>query len=174
VTADFTRVYETGLPYVWNCLRRFGVPERDLEDRVHDVFEVVHRRLDDYDETRPILPWLGGIAVRVAARHRRRAHAKREVQQELEPMDTRPDPEAAALSTEARDLVMRALNRLDQDQRTVFVLHELQGHSIPEVASMVDIPLNTAYSRLRLAREQFTKAARRLQARPHSGHEARS
>jgi RNA polymerase sigma-70 factor (ECF subfamily) len=42
------------------------------------------------------------------------------------------------------------------------VLHELNGHSIPEVAEAVGVPLNTAYSRLRVARAEFAEEAQRL------------
>jgi RNA polymerase sigma-70 factor (ECF subfamily) len=44
-------------------------------------------------------------------------------------------------------------------------LHDVEGHSIPDVASTLGIPLNTAYSRLRLAREQFAKSMQRLRSR---------
>jgi len=67
------------IPYVWKTLRRLGVPPQDLEDLVHDLFVVVHRHLGDYDPTRPVRPWLFGIAVRIVADFRRSARNVREV-----------------------------------------------------------------------------------------------
>ena len=62
----FVDVYGAELPFVWRTLWRLGVPDRDLEDVAHDVFVVVHRKLVDYDPTRPLKPWLFGICFRVA------------------------------------------------------------------------------------------------------------
>lgn len=62
----------------------------------------------------------------------------------------------------ARDVVMEALQSVQMDRRAIFVLSELDGHAMPEIAETLSIPLNTVYSRLRLARETFTAAARRI------------
>jgi len=49
---------------------------------------------------------------------------------------------------------------MDEDKRIVFALVELEQLSVPEVARMLDLNLNTAYSRLRLARHAFELAVR--------------
>jgi RNA polymerase sigma-70 factor (ECF subfamily) len=51
---------------------------------------------------------------------------------------------------------------LDVDTRTVFVLTELEGFTTPEIAGMLDVPLGTAASRLRRAREKFQSMAREI------------
>jgi RNA polymerase sigma-70 factor (ECF subfamily) len=56
---------------------------------------------------------------------------------------------------------MEALDRLDFDRRVVLVMHDLDEISVPEIAAMLEIPLNTAYSRLRLARVDVVAAVRR-------------
>ena len=50
----------------------------------------------------------------------------------------------------------------------MFVMHELDGHAAPEIADAMGIPLNTAYSRLRLARQDFAAAIKRIHA-PEGG-----
>jgi len=46
VTAvSFDAIYEEQFNYVWNCVRRLGVPEKDLEDACHDVFVAVYKHL---------------------------------------------------------------------------------------------------------------------------------
>ena len=57
---------------------------------------------------------------------------------------------------------MRAMNEIPLDRRAVFVMHELEGQGIPEVAEALQVPLNTAYSRLRLARRDFAVAVEKL------------
>ena len=157
--ADFPSIYRAEAGFVWNRLRRLGVAERDLEDKVQDVFIVAHRKLESYDRTRPIRAWLAGISVRVALDHRRLAHQRREIAADVSetPAEER-NPESVAEGNEARRTVLAALEELPLDQRTVFVLKELEGFSMPEIAEMLDAPLNTLYSRLRLARERFSSA----------------
>jgi RNA polymerase sigma-70 factor (ECF subfamily) len=163
---DFRLIFETECDFVWSVLRRLGLPERDLEDAVQDTFLVVHRHLRDYDPRRPLRPWLFGIGYRVAIAYRRRASNKREKLDEFEVVDeiTKPADEALA-AQEDRDLVRRALDSLDLDRRALVVMFEYEGYSMPEIAANLGIPLNTAYSRLRLAREQFVASVRRLQAK---------
>jgi RNA polymerase sigma-70 factor (ECF subfamily) len=152
--------------YVFCSLRRLGVPERDLEDLTHDVFMTVYRRLDDYDSSRPLRPWLFGIAFRTAWRYRDLARHRREVAGDAQHFaDEAPAADEQLATQQARRLLMQALDSIDLDQRAVFVMHEIEGHSMPEVATALEIPLNTAYSRLRLARERMRAALTRLRLR---------
>jgi len=159
-------IYEQEFDFIWRLLRRFGVRDRDREDLAHDVFVAVHGSLDRYDRGRPLRPWLFGVAFRVVSDYRRKASFQREV-----PVDehrTASTP-AVALETleaaERRALVAAGLERIPMDQRAVFVLHELEGQSVPEIASALGISDNTCYSRLRLGRERFTRAVRAMVAR---------
>jgi RNA polymerase sigma-70 factor (ECF subfamily) len=164
---DFRRMYEAEVGFVWNRLRRLGVAERDLEDKVHDVFLVAHRRLESFDRSGPIRPWLAAITVRVAMDHRRLACHRREVLHDgVEVEDQAPGPDSALQKKEARDLVLVALDALPDDQRAVFVLKEIEGFSMPEIARMLEAPLNTLYSRLRLARERFCAAVKTGEGAP--------
>ena len=67
-------------------------------------------------------------------------------------LDTAPTPHERMEGKEARALLMKALECLDLDRRAIFVMHELDELAMPEIAGALTIPLNTAYSRLRLAR----------------------
>lgn len=162
----FRLLYEREFEYVLRTLRRLGIRQADLEDLVHDVFVVVHRRLGDYDASRPIRPWLFGISYRVASDHRRRAHVQREIGVDApETACPAPGPEALAQAAEARDLVLAALSDLDLPFRAALVLHDLDGCTAPEIARVLEVPLNTVYSRVRLAREKFATAVARRSAR---------
>jgi RNA polymerase sigma-70 factor (ECF subfamily) len=165
---SFRAVFESEFGYVWNTLRRLGVAERDAEDVAHDTFVVVHRRLGDYEPERPLRPWLFGIAYRTASDYRRLARHRHEVLDEpsdLELVDDGPDAEERLADAEARALFMRTLDALSLDRRAVLVMHDIDGHPIPEVAAALSIPLNTAYSRLRLAREDFHAELERARRR---------
>jgi RNA polymerase sigma-70 factor (ECF subfamily) len=161
----FERVYEDQFSYVWSSLRRLGIPERHLEDVAHDVFIVVHRQLDTYDPDRPIKPWLFGIAFRVASDHKKKKANQEVLEEDVSVADPAPGPEALHDAADRRRLVMRALDALDDDRRAVFVMHEIDELSAPDIAGALGIPVNTVYSRLRIAKERFADAVRRWSAR---------
>lgn len=146
---------------VWRMLQRLRVPEADLADAVHDVFVVVHQKLHEYDSQRPLLAWLYGIAYRIACEDRRRLRRTPLAQAEVELQDLGPTPDEVLAARQAQEQVLRALETLDMEKRAVFVMHDASGLAMPEVAATLGIPLNTAYSRLRLARQRFAAAVRR-------------
>ncbi|MEN0067297.1 MAG: sigma-70 family RNA polymerase sigma factor [Myxococcota bacterium] len=153
-------IYTEHFAFVWRTLRRLGVDARHAEDLAQEVFVVVHRRWATYDSTRPLKPWLFGITYNVTRDHWRRASTRHE--RLAEPED-RGDSDPRFRAIEARELVYLALQRLPEERRTVFVLYELDHVPMKEVAELLQIPLDTAYSRLRVGREEFRKAATRLQ-----------
>jgi len=146
---------------VWRALRRLGVPDVDLEDVVHDVLLVVFRRLADYDRSRPIRPWLFGIALRVAADYRRKRHGSERTEELGEPVDPAEPADERLAADDARRLVLAALQKLAEDRQAVFILHDLDGEPMPRIALALGIPLATGYSRLRLARAEFVAEIRR-------------
>jgi RNA polymerase sigma-70 factor (ECF subfamily) len=168
VLPTFTDIYATEVRWVWRALWRLGVPDRDLEDVAHDVFVVVHRKLADYDPARPLRPWLFGICFRVALDRRRKASTNREQLGRADAAvgdDTAADiDDAVAVIARKQQsaLVQQALQTLPLEQRAVFVLHELEGLAVAGCVAVLDAPLNTLYSRLRLARAAFARAVTRL------------
>jgi RNA polymerase sigma-70 factor (ECF subfamily) len=152
--------------YVWNALRRLGVRHEDLEDLTHDTFVAVYKQWSGYDSGRPLRPWLFGFALRVASDHRRLARHRLEVgAADDEPHDDAPNAADLLLRKEREALAHAALATVELNRRAVFILHELDGSSVPEIAAAFEIPVATAYSRLRLAREDFAAAVKRLTLR---------
>jgi RNA polymerase sigma-70 factor, ECF subfamily len=163
---SFQDVFQAHSQYVWVTLRRLGARPAELEDLTHDVFIQVLRHLDEYDPERPMRPWLFAFAFRVAAEDRRRVRRRPEVAADLgQAPDFKPGPVEELLQQERRELARAAIDEVELNRRAVFILHELDGFAIPEVAKSLAIPLATAYSRLRLAREDFALITRRLRTR---------
>ena len=159
---DFEDVFKAHFEYVWHSLRRLGVHERDLEDVAHDVFVTVHPRLGAYDPSRPLRPWLFAFACRAAADYRKHSRHRLTLTDDPDALrDPAVAPDEQAASRQQLEFVARALEALDFDRRAIFILHEIDGVSTPEAARALGIPTNTAYSRLRLAREDFAAALRR-------------
>jgi RNA polymerase sigma-70 factor, ECF subfamily len=168
VIPSFDEVYAAHFAFVWRVLRTFGVAEPALEDAAQDVFVVVHRRLPEFEGRAAITTWLFAIARRVACAQRRRTVRDTRT----EPLGDEPagtsDTFAALSRAQAVTTVMAILDTMDEDKRIVFALVELEQMSVPEVARLLDLNLNTTYSRLRLARQAFEARVRARMADPHA------
>jgi len=154
--------YQRELDYLMRTLQRLGVDASDIEDLAHEVFLVLRRNWDEYDPTRPLKPYLFGIAFRVAASHRRR-HWREVSFAVVDGPDRAPYPDQAYESNQARALVLAALQRIPIPRRVVLVMHDLDEIPVQEVAATLAIPLFTAYSRLRKARQEFETAITHMQ-----------
>jgi len=156
---DFDTLYAELFPFVWRCLRALGVPDPHVDDACQDVFLVVHRRLPEFSGRSSVRTWLYGIVRNVASNQRRSIKRKGHGA----PLDDElpsagPGPHEEAEDAEAAAFVRTFLDELEPKRREVFLLALLEGMSIPEVATALSIPLNTAYTRLRLVRADFQKA----------------
>jgi RNA polymerase sigma-70 factor, ECF subfamily len=164
----FKEVYDEHFRFVWRSLRRLGVRESDVADAVQDVFLVVHRKLDAFEARSRITTWLFGIAMKVARDRRRIAYDRRNAS-DGSPLADRPDERVdVAAEAERRQglAVLEALlDELPLDQRAVFTLFELDQMTGDQIAEMLEIPVGTVYSRLRLAREAFRASLGRRQAK---------
>ncbi len=161
-------VYDEHFRFVWRALRRLGVPDSDVSDVAQEVFLVVHRKLAEFEGRSKMTTWLFAICMNIA-RDWRRAGARREVPDGDKAADAKRDSSSdLAAEVERRQrlvLLEDILDQLGEEQRTVFALFELEGLSGLEIAELLDIPVGTVHSRLRLAREAFRKVTTRLQAR---------
>jgi RNA polymerase sigma-70 factor (ECF subfamily) len=140
---------------VWRMLRRMGVPERDADDAAQHVFLTFARRVSSGDAIDNDERYLLGVAVRVAANVRRKRERSPEVaSSEIDAASAslQHTPEALLEEKQMRERLDLALSSLLDEQRAIFVLFELEGYSLPEIASTFGIPLGTATSRLRRAR----------------------
>jgi len=168
----FAEVYKEQFPFVWRSARALGVGPSALDDVAQEIFVVVHRRLHEFEGRSTLRTWLSGIVLNVVRHHRRSVARKspHELSRE-EPADpealhaTTRDPHEAAELAEGTRLLQRILDELSDDKREVIVLAELEELPVPEIAEALGLKLNTAYSRLRLARAEFDQILARHRAR---------
>lgn len=147
--------------FVAKFLQHLGVPRREVDDLVQDVFMTVHRK-GGY-VVGPALPrtWLAAIAVRIAQNSRRAQRrgelfSARLAAEELTPSVS--DPGQQVELRRGLERVQRALERMPLEQRAAFVLYELEGETCESIAASWEVPIGTIYSRLHHARRAFMSA----------------
>ena len=156
---DGRELYRAELGYVWSSLRRLGTAPSDLEDLTHEVFLVALQRLPQFDASRPARPWLFGITFRVWVARRRKG-GREQLTEGPDLEEPGANPELQLARAQERRMVEESLAALEPNRRAVFIMHDVDGHSAPDIARELDVPLNTVYSRLRLAREELVRVVR--------------
>lgn len=148
---------------LWRIVARMGVPSHQVDDVLQETFITAARRGADIEPGRE-RAFLIATATRLCANYRQRAHVRREVS-DAEALEgyasTEPDAEGLLMRKRLREQLDRALAALSNDQRAVFVLYELEGFSVPEIADLLALPLGTVASRLGRARTKFADAVAR-------------
>jgi RNA polymerase sigma-70 factor (ECF subfamily) len=151
--------------YIWRLLRRVGLAESDADDAAQQVFVTAARRFESI-ESGSERAFLYRTALHTAYKLKRSAERRHEHpadESELPPVD--PGIEELLDRRRARDMLDGLLEAMPLDLRVVFVLYEIEGLSTSEIAGVVGIPLGTAASRLRRARQDFETRVARLEAR---------
>jgi len=148
---------------LYRFVRRLGVPERDIEDALQEVTIVAMSRASSIEEGRE-RSFLFGVAYRVGSNLRRRDRGRQETSADVleGAPDPAGDPSRAMADREDAALLQRILSSLPEGLRAVFVLHEIEEHSMADIATILEIPAGTVASRLRRARELFDAKVERL------------
>jgi len=148
--------------FVWKCARAFGSKADEIDDVVQDVFLVVQRRHAELREERLARSWIYSITRRVVSTQRRRRERNSRGSPDVDSLLS-PDQSPLAAAERQREvrILSTLLDGLGERKREVFVLSEILEMSGREIAETLGVPMNTVYSRLRAAREEFDAAAQR-------------
>ncbi|MFK7984597.1 MAG: RNA polymerase sigma factor [Sandaracinaceae bacterium] len=169
-------VYDAQVDFVARMARGLGVPASAVPDVVQDVFMVVHRKLPSFEGRAKVRTWIARIVINVVRNHRR-AHRKRLLTESLEDDgavdESAKSPERVLLERQAVAVLQAILATMSEEQRVVFVMAEIEGLEMNEIAEALSINPNTGYSRLRLARKAYQRGVERARARAQRGEETR-
>jgi RNA polymerase sigma-70 factor (ECF subfamily) len=159
---DFERIYEEHFDFVWRSLRLLGVPDAAAEDAAQDTFSVVSRQLSQFEGRSALRTWIFGILQRIAANYRRTRARKLDALTEFEDAPSHePTPLAHVEARRAAASIERFCTTLDAERRAVFVLGLLEGTPAAEIAAVLEIPVNTVYSRMHTLRDGLRRALAR-------------
>jgi RNA polymerase sigma-70 factor (ECF subfamily) len=155
------KIFNENHLFVWRLLRRLGLDRERAADMTQQAFLIATERLDGIKHGSE-RAFLFGTALRLA-RTAKRTDRRWVLEEDMDVRaNSGPRTEELADRHRAIDLLDRVLATMPGDLVTVFILFELEGLSAPEVARLVGIPVGTAASRLRRAREVFRIAVSKL------------
>lgn len=157
--APFRQVVEANLDAVYRYCRVLAGPDLNAEDILQETFLAAMRGYDDFRGDSQVRTWLFTIA-RHAAHHMRRKHAGEPSQfDELKELGiaagwgTLEPADVAIFSRERRQLIQNALMQLNELDREVLLLRDVEGMSSQDVAAFLgtsDAAVRTRLHRSRL------------------------
>jgi RNA polymerase sigma-70 factor (ECF subfamily) len=165
---SFQAVYDGQFDFVWTSVQRLGVHSSAIDDVVQDVFIVIHAKLHTLQHPEALRSWVYSVVRRTVSTHHRSKRTRAIItatSDGLEVESNQPTPFDLAQTNSEMNFVARLLAELDEPRRELLALVDLHEMTVPEAAAALDVPLNTAYSRLRKARIAFEAALARHDAR---------
>ena len=144
----------------------------DAEDIAQQVFSKIYFSIRGFDFRSSLLTWIYRITVNECYDYLRKRRVRKLVYESdfsaeevkrLETSDAVVDPTAPVDRQLAQqDLVLKLLAKVSEQDRTLILLKEVEGHSVEELASMTGLNENTIKVKLFRTRQKLVKAATRL------------
>lgn len=152
---------------VYNTVWRLCGNAEDAADLTQEAFIKAMEAIGSFDGRSRFYTWVFRIAVNLALSHRRKMGRRRTVplqgskfaddengggMPEAWLPAAEPSPDEAALAGERQAAIAAALARLEEDQRSVVVLRDLEQFDYQQIAEILEIPVGTVKSKLHRAR----------------------
>jgi len=153
------QVFRRESPYLERVLFRVVGPSSDLQDLLQSTLEQAIHAFAAFRGEASVRTWLTRIAVRSALHHLKHPAQRRRVSLELiegglsEVASSQPGREAEARMR--LRILYEHLDRLDAKHRTAFVLFQVEGRPMEEVAALMDAGISTTKSRVMWARRKL-------------------
>jgi len=166
----FTALLHPHIDIMYRMAWRWTGSEADAEDIVQDVLIRLADRVEEMEHIDQLRPWLLKILYRRYVDHyRSRQRSPLEYQSDMpsnsdpyedEPtgsllLDQHPDHRDHIHSLQLKRSLQAALEQLDEDQRAVIMLHDVEGYTAVEAAEILNISPGTVKSRLHRARKKM-------------------
>ena len=155
---EFDALIQPHLQYLYRLAYRYTRQRDDAEDLVQDLLLKLFPRLDEMREIEKLSPWLGRILYRMYVdRYRSQQRSPLQLIDDEESFyhdkeSHQPQPGEQLASGEHAHILQQALNQLNEDQRILVMLHDVEGYTLQEISQLQDAPMGTLKSRLNRAR----------------------
>jgi RNA polymerase sigma-70 factor, ECF subfamily len=149
------------------CVRMLGGDREEASDLVQEIFVSVHQNLDRFRADAKLSTWILRIAKNqclnrlkyLKRRGRGRSDGFEEVGEAAlnDAVGAPARPDEALDAAREREQVHRAISKLDEDQRMLVVLRDIEGLSYEEIVEITELAVGTVKSRLHRAREKLAE-----------------
>jgi len=169
---DFQDFYQASYGRTVAMVAAVAGSRNDAEDIAQQVFAKIYFSIGNFDFRSSLLTWIYKITVNECYDYLRKKRVRKLVYESdfseedalrMEASDPAVDP---AIPVDRRlaqqDLVLKLLERVSEEDRTLILLKEVEGHSVEELAAMTGLNENTIKVKLFRTRQKLVKAARRL------------
>lgn len=158
---------------IYNVILKICANPDDAAELTQDTFVKIIQSIDKFQGKSSFYTWAFRIAVNLTLNYCQRNtrialqsldaedegyHSQMQANQALKEFlsdGKSPDPATAAQNKELCDIVVKSLMRLDDAQRTVIVLRDIEGMNYAQIAKVLDIELGTVRSRLSRGRSRL-------------------
>ena len=154
---DIGDLFDAHAPYLLRVAERLTGSAATAEDIIQEVFLVAWRRRAELSDDGQLRGWLYQVVVNQVRHHQRASARLHRFLTEYPPPSVEQTPEGTLHRRQQAKQIRRCVLRLPMPQREVFVLYELEELEGAAIAEILNIPLSTVWSRLRLARARFQR-----------------
>lgn len=162
----FLRLLRPHVDLMYRMAYRWTQSTQDAEDLVQDVLLRLSTRLREMQAVEHLRPWLLKVLYRRyvdSYRRQRRNPEESQLQWSADGSLLRDHIAEAVSDTDdyerlaLQQVLLKALETLDDDQRDTVLLHDVEGYSALEAADILEISVGTVKSRLSRARNKLKK-----------------
>ena len=163
----FSHLVERYRRPVFGYLVRCGIAEADRDDLFQEIFLKIHQRADQYDTARPLHPWLFTVVANTVRTYLRKQKLRSYFVWEPARTDVRdiqddaPDAESLASAQQTKAWLERTIQALPMPQREVLILATIENLPLKDIASILDMPINTVKTHVRRARMRLVESYER-------------
>jgi RNA polymerase sigma-70 factor (ECF subfamily) len=152
----------------------FGIlrNHNDAEDIAQQVFAKIYFSIQSFDFRSSLLTWIYKITVNECYDYLRKKRVRKlvyesdfseEDAQRMQNSESAVGQEPAVdMQLARKDLVLKLLAKLSNEDRSLLLLKEVEGHSVEELSQMTGMNENTIKVKLFRARQKLLKVAQRL------------
>jgi len=167
-TLSIENVYRDYCDAVTRWAARLAGPEVETEDLVQEIFLVAHRKLGSFRHEGALATWLYRITERVVLRRRRRERMRRwlmlpDARAGVDTASSAPTPLETLQRRRAAELTYEALEALNENHRSAFILFEIEELSGQEIAELKGVSVSTVWVWLHRARARFLERLAKLE-----------
>lgn len=166
---QFEKLLQPHLQQLYRLAYRFTGQRADAEDLVQDVVVKLYPRMQEMQKVEKLSPWLARVLYRhfvdrVRSKQRSPLHLVSDEETELdERSHEQADPAGTTENALLQSRLQTALDQLNEDQRALMLLHDVEGYTLNEIHIMHDVSIGTLKSRLNRARARLRELLKNME-----------